>query len=98
MEQADPMPGWYTALAQRADAAVPDQDLKDCLAYVDSLRRQRDRLLTDLARARVESRPVGLTILDRFDAALTYLEEMQRAGVDLVPVNEVARRLNGREA
>lgn len=100
MERPSPeaLPGWYTALTQRAHAELPDQDLKDCLAYVDSLRRQRDRLLSQLAKARVENRPAGMTILDRFDAALTYLEEQNRAGVDAVPVNEVARRLNGREA
>ena len=98
--QQEALPPWYAVLSLRANAdVVPDQDLKECLDYVDSLRRQRERLLADLATARI-NKPASLPILDRFEAVLGYVSAaLADAPLEAVPyLQGVAARLNGRES
>ena len=93
------LPHWYAVLSLRANAdVVPDQDLKDCLAYVDKLRRENHRLLGDLTQARTRTVAPGAVILDRFEAVLNYVSAaLADAPLEAVPyLQGVAARLNGR--
>lgn len=98
--KTEPMPAWWTSLHMRAaDATLPDQDLVDCLAYIDKLRRERDRLFTQLCNERSARTAPAAVLLDRVEAVLAYLSA--RLGDDISTetaalISEVTGRISGR--
>lgn len=88
----DAMPSWYVPLSLRAFAAeLPDQDIRACLEYVDKLRRERDRLLTQLTALRATREAPGTVLLDRVEAVLDYLGEQLLT----VETSEAGRLITG---
>lgn len=95
--KTEPMPAWWTSLQLRAaDVTLPDTDLVNCLAYIDRLRRERDRLITQLTAERSVRTAPGPVLLDRVEAILTYLNNRIEDGAHYVPISEVTGRISGR--
>lgn len=96
----EPLPAWWVNLQLRAfDPTLPDTDLVECLKYIDSLRRQRDRLIAQLSDSRAARTAPGPVLLDRVEAVLGYLSA--RLGDDISTetaalISEVTGRISGR--